>query len=199
VTLDYASYAMSGWSDAETEAASREFPDSPAVREAIGGFGSEWALDATIGQVQRAIGSIEANDITSARSAAKRLVSSVGMHLASDVRHQILVQLDRLLDEEVWDPDDTILTVDTFASFLRSLFIIKPYNLPGIAVSGRGNLIAVWKVSDDRLTIEFSVGDTVNWVVTVLTSSGPERAAGTVPMARLLAVLQPYDPDRWLA
>ena len=123
--------------------------------------------------------------------------ATVAMHLDRERRSKLFRQLDGLLAVEDWEIADPAPTIDSFATLLRLLTLLKPARLPGLGASGEGNLIAAWTVSDDRLTIECLPRDMVRWHLSAAINGERERCVATTPLRRLSEVLQPYQPERW--
>ncbi len=130
---------------------------------------------------------------------AKILTSHVAMHLDDSWRERLFVQLDDLLEYDDWHEDDEPVTRASFETFLRMIVHQTPKRRPGLGVSHRGNLIAAWTSGSDRLTLEFSPGDMVRWVLSCEIDGEVERAAGESPVRRLPEVLSVYRPDRWFS
>jgi hypothetical protein len=123
--------------------------------------------------------------------------ATVAMYLDRERRSKLFRQLDGLLAVEDWEVTDPAPSIDSFATFLRLLTLLKPARLPGLGASGDGNLIAAWTVGDDRLTAECMPRDIVRWHLSASINRERERSAGTTPLRRLSEVLRPYDPGRW--
>ena len=134
-----------------------------------------------------------------ARAACKIKTAEVAMHLDRDWRKRFFAQLDTLLDVEEWDPQDKPVTLRSFSTLLRMLILLKPKRRPGLGATFDGNMVAAWTVGKDRLTIECLPDDEVRWVVLHYLDDERETAAGQTGLLRLLDVLQPYNPDHWLA
>jgi hypothetical protein len=60
-----------------------------------------------------------------------------------------------------------------------------------------GNLLALWRDGDDKLTVEFLPENRTRWFVQANGEAGFERATGATPLERLREVLQPYGAERW--
>lgn len=132
-----------------------------------------------------------------ALAAFKIRTATVAMYLDSDRRSKLFRQLDGLLAIQDWEANDPAPSLNSFATLLRLLTLIKPARLPGLGASADGNLIAAWTVGDDRLTAECQPRDTVRWHLSASIDGERERSAGTTPLRRLSEVLQPYHPERW--
>jgi hypothetical protein len=132
-------------------------------------------------------------------SDVKVLTSKVAMHLQRDWRDQLFRQLDDMHDANEWEEDDATLKPSSFATFLRSWFLLKPERSPGLGISGRGNLVGGWWFEDTRLTLEFVPDDFVTWLVTIPRGEWVERASGTNKIGDLDRVLSPYNPAIWFS
>jgi hypothetical protein len=133
------------------------------------------------------------------RAACKIKTAEVAMHLDQGWRKRFFRQLDTLLDPEEWDALDTPITIHSFSTLLRMLMLVKPKRRPGLGATFDGNVIAAWTIDKNRLTIECLPDDEVRWVVLHYLDYERETAAGQTGLLRLRDVLQPYNPDRWLA
>jgi hypothetical protein len=131
------------------------------------------------------------------RSQAKLRMNSLAMWMRPEWRQGLARQLDSLLDPEEWDEDDTPLSSDSFASFLQSMFYLKPNRRPGLAVSSSGNLIATWKSGPNYLTVEYQQTGKARWIVANQVDGDIERVAGSVATTRLAAALHAYIARTW--
>lgn len=130
---------------------------------------------------------------------AKMLTSQVAMHLDDDWRNRLFEQLDDLLDLEDWHAGDEPIEAESFQTFLRMIIYHRSVRRPGLGLSDRGFLIAAWTKDGDRLTMEFFPDDRIRWVLSCETDGQLERASGETSVRRLMEVLAPYKPLRWLA
>lgn len=134
-----------------------------------------------------------------ARALCKTKTAAVAMHLDVEWRSRFFSQLDSLMDFENWQKEDIPITEASFTTLLRMLLLIRPARRPGLGSTSYGNIIAAWTMENDRLTIECLPRDDVRWVLSRYFDGDRESAAGQVALSRLLAVLAPYDPERWFA
>lgn len=134
-----------------------------------------------------------------ARALCKIKTAAVAMHLDSEWRSRFFSQLDSLMDFENWEKEDLPITEASFTTLLRMILLIQPARRPGLGSTSEGNIIAAWTVDKDRLTIECLPHDEVHWVLSRYLDGNRESAAGHVALSRLLAVLAPYNPERWFA
>ena len=130
---------------------------------------------------------------------AKLLTAQVAMHFDQDWRTRLFAQLDDLLDVEEWHEDDEPIKGASFRTFLRMTIYQSPERRPGLGVSHRGNLIAAWTSGADRLTLEFSPGDMIRWVLSCEIDGELERAAGETPVRRFPEVVSAFRPERWFS
>lgn len=134
-----------------------------------------------------------------ARALCKTKTAAVAMHLDFEWRSRFFSQLDSLMDFENWEKEDLPITEASFTTLLRMLLLIRPARRPGLGSTSYGNIIAAWTMENDRLTIECLPHDEVRWVLSRYLNGNHESAAGQVALSRLLAVLAPYNPERWFA
>lgn len=132
-----------------------------------------------------------------ARALCKTKTAAVAMHLDFEWRSRFFSQLDSLMDFENWEKEDLPITDASFTTLLRMLLLVRPARRPGLGSTSYGNIIAAWTVEKDRLTIECLPRDEVRWVLSRYLDGNRESAAGQVALSRLLAVLEPYNPERW--
>jgi hypothetical protein len=133
------------------------------------------------------------------RATCKIKTAAVAMHLDRDWRTRFFAQIDSLLSADEWDKADAPIGEASFMTLLRMLLLIRAKRRPGLGASSDGHLIAMWTVGNDRLTIECLPADQVRWIVVCDVDGERESAAGQTTLMRLLDVLQPYTPKRWLA
>lgn len=132
-----------------------------------------------------------------AKAFCKTKTGEVAMYLLPDVRSRFFSQLDNLMGVENWEEDDKPIIEASFTTLLRMLIYIKPDRRPGLGATSEGNIIAAWTNGKDRLTIECLSGDKVRWVLSCYIEEDRVSGAGEIPLTRLLAVLAPYNPERW--
>jgi len=134
-----------------------------------------------------------------ARALCKTKTAAVAMHLDVAWRSRFFSQLDSLMDFENWQKEDLPITEASFTTLLRMLLLIRPARRPGFGSTSGGNIIAAWTMEKDRLTIECLPHDEVRWVLSRYLDGDRESAAGQIALSRLLAVLAPYNRERWFA
>jgi len=130
-------------------------------------------------------------------AAFKIKTSSVAMYLDDEWRHRFFRQLDSLLQEDSWDPDDTPPSMESFSTLLRMLLLISPERRPGLGATSDGEFVAAWTAGDDRLTIRCLPNDRVRWVLSCELDGERETATGSSTLSNLKEVLSPYRPHRW--
>ncbi len=135
--------------------------------------------------------------LVDARRDLKTRLSRVSMHLPEGWFDGLNHQLDLLLNDEDWDPDDIAPKSESFDTFLRVLMLLQPARRPGLAVGGRGHIAALWMSGNNRLTIQCLNNDNVRWVLAVEVEGRTEKAGGECVIFRLGDVLAPYQPERW--
>ena len=133
-----------------------------------------------------------------ALAGAKIYTSQVAMHMDRVWRDKLFRQLDSLLDREEWVEEDVPLQQASFATFLKVMFLFRPGRRPGLGLSATGNLIGAWTDGDRQLTIECLANDVVRYVFSHPVDGRFERTAGETTVARLCAVLGPYEIASWL-
>jgi hypothetical protein len=127
----------------------------------------------------------------------KILTSKVAMYLDLQWRNNFFAQLDNLLAEESWDPEDMLPTLESFNTLIRMLLFLNPDRRPGLGATGDGELIAAWTAGDDRLTVRCLPNDRVKWVLTCDLDGARESASGGSRLSNLKEILSPYRPERW--
>lgn len=132
-----------------------------------------------------------------ASAAAKQMIASVSMHIDTLRRARLYKQLDSMHTVEEWNEGDVPLSIASFESFLRTLFLLSPSRLPSLGLTHDGHLLAAWTQAQDQLVIEFLPSRRVRWSLARTTDSQTERAAGENAISRLRSVLSPYEPERW--
>lgn len=133
-----------------------------------------------------------------ATAGAKILVSRVAMHLDTALRRKLFDQLDSLHDIENWENGDIPLQQESFSTFLKTLFLLRPTIRPGLGLSIRGHLVATWRKGENRLTIEFLPKEKVLWVATISSNGDFEHTASEMPIAKLRERLKPFAEEGWI-
>lgn len=127
----------------------------------------------------------------------KSYIAQVAMHMDNDWRHRLFGQLDDLMEAEDWDPRDLPPSLQSFATFLRTMLFLSPERRPGLAITGAGHITGSWTDNDYRLTVEFLPNDNIRWIVSYRRDGDIETFAGSVKSKRLLQSLIAYSPGRW--
>lgn len=132
-------------------------------------------------------------------AALKIQTSLLAMHLKREARNAIFSEIDYLLAPEDFDVnEDSLISVESFKSYLRFLTYsprAKPATL-GVAFSGE--VIAVWTATEDEcdktLNLEFLPEDRVKCSF-ICTQSGEikEASSYTGSIKRIDEILSPYD------
>jgi hypothetical protein len=133
-----------------------------------------------------------------ARVSANQHLLRLAARMSSQWRQNLAWQLGALLDPEEWD-GDAVLDIESWKSFLRGLFVLRPHELPGIGLSASGNLVASWSNGEEHVDIEFRPGDEARWILAAQVAGEIERASGRGPVTRLADVIAPYSPRTWFA
>jgi len=141
--------------------------------------------------------SVLGENVFNALAAAKVWTSNIAMHLDREARDRYFRQIDLLHDDEEWVDGDQPLQLESYKGFVRFMLMVRGKAKPALALSSKGQLIAVWRLDADRLTIEFSSGNAAEWVVSHRIEERTERAAGSTTLSRLLANLEPYRAKEW--
>jgi len=123
--------------------------------------------------------------------------ATIAMHLQDAWRTGLFRQLDDLLDEENWHPGDTLPTPDSFRTFLRLVIMLGRPPRPGLGCTDSGNILASWRRTEDRLTIECRLDDELRWVLSRRLLGETESAAGICKVKNLRSRLAPYEPEVW--
>lgn len=123
----------------------------------------------------------------------------VAMHLSTEWRDGLFRQLDFLLDPENWEPVDELPSKESYATAVRLIIFLGQTRRPGLGLTHDGNIILSWTDGDNRLTVECQPGDAIKWVLSHRIGGQKESAAGLSTSKRLPAVLEAYEPAKWLA
>lgn len=134
-----------------------------------------------------------------ATASVKVLSSKVAMHLNQERRNKLFSQIDSLHDIDEWDEEDMPVKDSSFETFLKAILLISPKRHPGLGLSHKGNLIATWGNSQDRLVAEFLPKGFVRFVLSRNLDGEIERATGETNISRLFECLTPYQPNHWFA
>ena len=135
-----------------------------------------------------------AERIFHALAAAKIWTSRVAMRLDLVARDRYFRQLDLLHDCDEWFGDERPLLLESYKSFVRFMMSEGGHSKPSLALNPDGHLLAIWEVSDNRLTIEFKGDDRLQWVVSC---ADGDRTAGMTSLASIKSHLTPYNPEVW--
>ena len=138
-----------------------------------------------------------ASRLFSATADAKIWTSQVAMHLDVATRDRIFRQVDALHELDEWDDLDRTLNLEAYKSFIRAIVYHKVNSRPSLALMPDGNILALWRDGEEKLSIEFRPGNEARWAVQHRAYEGLERASGLCPLERLRILLRPYEADRW--
>lgn len=137
-------------------------------------------------------------ELFDATAAAKILTSQVAMHLDTAWRQRLFDQLDSLHDANEWEKGDIPLQRESYSTFLKTIFILRPEMRPGLGLSVRGHLVAAWRSGESRLTIEFLPHEKVRWVATIASDGEMEYTASEMPLTKLRSRLETYAEQGWV-
>lgn len=131
-------------------------------------------------------------------AALKAQMARVAMHLSPDWRSGLFENLDRLLDAEEWDYEENDFpTPESFTTFLRMAIFLGDIRRPGLGMTGRGTIVAVWMRGRDKLTVECLPNDSLRWVFATHDNDQRESVAGETSVKKLREILQSVGPGRW--
>ena len=136
--------------------------------------------------------------LRAAKQQAKFETSRVAARIAKEWIDNLFWQLDEMLSPDEWDDTESaVLSLPSWRTFLKGLFVLRPINKPGLGLSVNGNIVASWGNELQHLDIEFKGEDQVRWVLAANFDGQTERVAGRSTVFRLPETLAPYDPERW--
>ena len=127
---------------------------------------------------------------------AKIWTSKVAMRLDRVARDRLFRQMDVLHDVDEWDGDKPV-ALRSYQSLVRGILHHKINSRPALSLMPNGNILALWRDGDNKLTVEFLPDNRARWFVEFHTLDGSERATGSAPLERLRQVIEPYDAARW--
>lgn len=106
----------------------------------------------------------------------KVVTSQYAMHLSDAARSRLFSELDYLLAEDGWDPDDATPTIESFRVFLKWVIFSGDSTWSSLGIADDGNLLAAWVRADDVMTANF--GDRVRWTQRFSANGSRQSAAG---------------------
>lgn len=145
------------------------------------------------------LGEPVASQLFSATAQAKIWTASVAMHLDRQVRDRLFRQLDSLHDADEWVAGDTPVNLSSYQCLVRAILYHHINSKPGLALMPSGNILALWRDGNNKLTVEFLPGNKTRWMVQTQLDNDTERAAGVSSLERLRDVIQPYCANRWFS
>jgi hypothetical protein len=133
------------------------------------------------------------------RAELKTVTSQVSMHLSREQREDLFKQLDELLDKEAWADDSSLISLQSYRTFLKFLIYWTDVRRPALLVTSAGNLMASWVQPGRRLTIEYLPADKIRAVLYKVGQQpgSTETNAYVGPIKRLDAILLPFDAVAW--
>jgi hypothetical protein len=175
---------------------------SKGTREVLERFGST-PMTARVEEVSErpealGTGAELAESLFNAAASAKIKVSTIAMFLDQKWRRRLFEQIDELHSLEDWEIGALPLEQQSFAAFLKAMFILKPPVKPGLGLSVTGQLVAAWTVGKDQLTLRFIDRSRVR--VTYNRGLGDEKESGIfeTPLEKLTALVAAIDGHYWL-
>lgn len=139
----------------------------------------------------------EPSKLFEATAQAKIWTSRIAMHLDRTIRDRLFRQLDVLHNADEWVTGENPLNLESYKTFARAIIFHNIDSKPGLALMPSGNVIAIWQVNSDKLSVEFLPDNKTRWMIQYTTAAGRERTSATTPLERLREVLFPYCADRW--
>lgn len=102
--------------------------------------------------------------LAQAKIAASTAVSEQARYLTPEMSIKISRDLAELLDPEMWDDEDPVLTVASVRTMLRAIISVEAG--PGdITISRAGNLVTTWKFGDDQVRVEAKPTGAIAWTI----------------------------------
>lgn len=180
------------------------FDPQPLMSVSVGSSSAAETIRGTIEQIRKTALSPSRHvhsalrPVDASLNAAMTLTSQVSMHFGQERWEQLVAQINELLDGDDWDDDDQPVTAESYRTFLRTILLLKPTNLPMLGVEHRGHILAAWvNEENDRLTFECLPHDVIRWILSCTVDGDRESVAGEAVANRLPSVLAAYDPQRW--
>jgi len=133
-----------------------------------------------------------------AAAAAKIKTSTIAMFLDPTWRRRLFEQIDELHSVDDWELGALPLEQQSFAAFLRAMFILKPRVRPGLGLSVTGHLVAAWTIDKNQLTFRFIDRSRVR--VSFNRGEADEKVSGIIetPLDKLPAIVAAIDGHFWL-
>jgi hypothetical protein len=125
---------------------------------------------------------------------AKIWTSQVAMRLDSEDRNRYFKQLDRLHDVNEWYEHDEPIDLESYKGFIRFMLIVQGNSKPAMALSSKGQLVAVWETGGRKLVVEFIDSDRLQWLVSC---GADDRTVGKANLENIVERLEPYNPRIW--
>ncbi len=125
---------------------------------------------------------------------AKIWTSQVAMRLDNEARNRYFRQLDRLHDINEWFERDKPVELESYKGFIRFMLIVRGNSKPAMALSSKGQLVAVWETGARKLVVEFLDSDRLQWLVNC---GVDDRTAGKADLENIVERLEPYNPRLW--
>lgn len=138
-----------------------------------------------------------AEQLFDASAYAKIKVSEISMHLDKDFKSSLFKQIDNVLDQDEWDPDDKLMQRDSFKWFLKAILDLRPEKAPSLGISNKGNIFSAWVRDKNRLILEFLPNGLAKWSITLITDEFEEFSSAVVSVQLLKSKLARYQPEFW--
>jgi hypothetical protein len=122
---------------------------------------------------------------------------AVAMRIDENRRKQLYRQIDSVLDADEWMEGDEPLTLGSYQTFLRLMFVIKPKIRPGLGLTSKGDLMALWRAGDARLTIYCFGDDELRYVLSYVVEGKRRTAAADASIHDIQNIIAPFQPERW--
>ena len=178
-------------------------------RPLVAGRAYDW-INGFFGRLGQAVGSdyldpdvslasAERNPVEDRLRLIQETISDISMHLPDGFALGLNQQFANLMDEDAWEDDDELISLEALTTFLLTLMRIQTNRRPGIGTNGRGSVTAAWTGDRNRLTIECLPSCKASLVLTrVWDDDEVERAAfGPMHPDRISGVLTPFGPEVW--
>jgi hypothetical protein len=125
---------------------------------------------------------------------AKIWTSQVAMRLDNESRNRYFKQLDRLHNVNEWFEEDKPVNLESYKGFIRFMLIVQGNSKPAMALSSKGQLVAVWETGGRKLVVEFIDSNRLQWLVNC---GADDRTAGKADLENIVERLKPYSPRLW--
>jgi hypothetical protein len=131
-------------------------------------------------------------EVAAVLSRVKKRTWHLSMHFPSGEAARLIAELDRILDQDMWEDDFPIPIEDSFKSLIRAIVFVRGFDWVALGISESGEFMSAFDFGSGLFTATFSPRDVVLWTYSIETEGQSETATGRTDVKGLEKIFTRY-------